>query len=118
MVDDWQSPDLDVGHVAGHFFEFLIFKAVFDVFGHHLPHPGLWTLSLGDTADRNIAIGNHTNEMVVFTNWQSADIETRHYLSCMLDRFLRIRDTNTPCHRFTYFHCYLPLIATSVDMKP
>jgi hypothetical protein len=43
-INDWQSSDLNVTHVAGDLLDILIVEAVFDVLAHHIANPGFCTL--------------------------------------------------------------------------
>src|SRR4051812_23991304 len=112
-IEDWQASNLNVGHIARDFLDLLIVETVFDVLGHDVTHLGFRPFPLGDTADRDIAIGDHTDQVIILADGKHPGIETRHGLGGLPNCFLWTSDANVPRHGFTYFHRYLLSLSSS-----
>src|SRR5215469_16432747 len=54
-----ETPYLQLRHVLNHVHNFFILKAIFNLLAHCILNHGIRPLFLDDTADRNVAIGDH-----------------------------------------------------------
>jgi len=106
-IKDRQAPDLNVGHIARDFLDLLIIETVFDVLGHDVTHFGFGPFPLGDTADRNVAIGNHAYQVIILANGKDPGIESGHGLGGLPNCFIWTGNANVPRHGFTNFHRHL-----------
>src|SRR5205807_5170281 len=86
---DRQASHLNVSHIASDLLEVLILETIFDVLSHDVAHLGVRALPLANTADRNVAIGDHTYQVIFLADREHAGIQTGHGTSSLLDRFFR-----------------------------
>src|SRR6516164_3767291 len=69
-VHDWQTPDLKFRHVLRNVSDILILKAVLDLGTHCVSDFRVGTFALGHAADRNVAISDHADELIIFSHRQ------------------------------------------------
>jgi hypothetical protein len=77
-VHHWQPPQLDLSHVPGDMLGILMLEAVSDFRRHHLADLRVWSLSLGDGANRNVAVGNYTDKTITLADRYEAVITFLH----------------------------------------
>jgi len=64
---------------------------------------------LGNSANHDVAIGNHAYQVILLADGEHPGIETGHHAGGLLNRFFWTGDANVLRHRFTYFYCHLLL---------
>src|SRR6516164_3476622 len=67
-VHYWETPYLQRRHVLNHVRNLFILKAVFDLVAHYVLNRRIRSLSLGDTSDCDVTIGDHADQPVMFTD--------------------------------------------------
>jgi hypothetical protein len=109
-IEDREASHLNVGHIARDLLDLLIVETIFDIFGHDVTHFGFRAFPLGNSANHDVAIGNHAYQVILLADGEHPGIETGHRAGGLLNRFFWTGDANVLSHRFTYFHCHLLLL--------
>src|SRR4051794_32902808 len=84
-TDYRQAPDLDLGHVLHDLIDVFILEAVFHVGGHDIAYLGLRTLVLGNGPNRDVAVGDHADQAVIFSDRYCSRIQFRHHFGSLTD---------------------------------
>src|SRR5258705_268558 len=85
-VDAREPPHADLRHALGDPIEVLVVEAVFDMLAHYFTHRRVGALALRHGANRDIAVGDHADQPVVFAHPQGAGVDRRPGLRHLPDR--------------------------------
>jgi hypothetical protein len=86
VVDDRETTDLLLIHEVNGVFDRLSRPAVYYSLGHHLSGSGLGRItSLCHDPKRDIPVRDHSNQLVVFPDWNGTDIVLLHHLCDLAD---------------------------------
>ena len=58
----------DLNNVASDLIDVLIGEAIFDVMAHDVADLGIWPLALGYATDRDVTIGDHSDQPIISTD--------------------------------------------------
>jgi hypothetical protein len=89
---------LQLRHILNHVRGFLILKAIFYLLAHYFPNRCIRPPSLGDAADRDVTIGNHADQLVMFTDRQHAGIQFLHHSRCIAQTLFGANDLYITMH--------------------
>src|SRR5688572_4067382 len=89
-VDHRQAPDLVVAHVLGDMVELLVVEAVLNFRAHYLAHRGVGPLACRDSADGDVAVGDHADQAVVLAHRDRPGVDLLHDLGDLANALLGI----------------------------
>src|SRR5262249_47800851 len=82
----------------------LVLESVLHLPGHHVPDPRVRRLAIAHGADRYVAVGDHTDQLIVLADRQSAGVQLGHHPSRFADALVGARDEYRASHDFVDFH--------------
>jgi hypothetical protein len=97
-IDDRKTADLNLAHVAGHVVDIIVFETVLYVTRHHFPDFRIASEPIGKAADDQIPIRDRSDELVVVTDGQKADLPVGHAFGNFGDRLVRTGDLDIARH--------------------
>src|SRR5437763_1986597 len=103
-IDYWKPADLDIAHVLHDLIDVLVVEAILHVRAHDASDRRHGGQALGDGANRNVAVGDHTYELVLFADRKCARVQLRHFPRRVLNRVVRTRDFYAAGHDVANFH--------------
>src|SRR5439155_24147621 len=89
--------------------DILILEAVLDLGTHCIADFGIRSFALGHTPDRNIAISDHPDELIILSYRQEASVDLLHKRGGTADGVVRFDWLHVPAHNSSDFHCCPPL---------
>src|SRR5258705_5582628 len=101
----WEPPYLKTTHAVCRHLRSLVFKNVLDARRHNFADRATvrW-ISLRGCAKRNISVGDHSNQPVIFTDRKRTAVNLRHQGSCLFNRIVSRCDQYIPVHNFANLH--------------
>src|SRR5690349_8984179 len=64
LIDHWQAADLSLTHPHSDLFDILIDACADDIVGHELANRRVGPVAFGDSANRDIAVCNHSDQPI------------------------------------------------------
>ena len=91
LVDHRQSADLQLLHVLHGLGEVVVITAAMDAWCHHITRRRAECIEvvLRETFADDVSVGHHTDEVIVLSDWNSADIVLAHQFCQFGDRSSR-----------------------------
>src|SRR6476660_3275004 len=105
LVEHWQPSDLLSLHDADGVLDVLVVAAIDYAGCHHVLGLDLgYVLAVGHTADGDVTVCDHADELAVGGNRNGADIELAHSLGDGVDRGVGRHAFNALMHHIFHFH--------------
>src|ERR1700737_1087965 len=106
LVYHRQSADLQLLHVLHGLSEVVVITAAMDAWCHHITRRRAECIEvvLRETFADDVSVGHHTDEMIVLSDWNSADIVLAHQFCQFGDRSIRANPVDALMHRLFNFH--------------
>src|SRR3984893_10454080 len=106
LIDHRQSADLQLLHVLHGLGEVVVITAAMDAWCHHITRRRAVGIEvvLRQTFADDVSVGHHTDETVVLSDWNSADIVLAHQFCQFGDRSIWANPVDAVVHRVFDFH--------------
>src|SRR5262249_12794317 len=116
LVDDRQPPHFQLLHVMHGLGEIIVLGAAVDALAHDIARGGAARIEAlpRHSFANNVAVGHHTDQPIVLSDRNGADVMLAHQLRDLGERRIRTDPLDASVHHFVDFHGGSPLLRAAM----